>query len=258
MSFLLPQRSAVAVGPLSPLQALDPVDRPEQAHVLLTTRKSSSAGQLVKPRSSSRLKMSWTLRMTLVIVLMMRKRRTMLSQETMSFKTTVRSGRVGPDTYLYILLGTFLFLKTNKNIADAIGPAPGNRFDLSFRNAMNTLPSNTPLMTSSSIFPRPSQSFFPGFGMKENDSMAFPMHPPGAMHGYFPQNRHHMQASASGFNPLYLQRQETYPFLYGGHSFEASKPPTPAFQTLNGTDFTGMESTSSFQPDQAQQNDFDV
>lgn len=167
----------------------------------------------------------------------------------------IRQGGFRP---LCIPLRIFLSLKTNKKITDAPGPVPGHRFDLSFRTAMNNLPSNTPLMTSSSIFPRPSQSFFPGFGMKENDSMAFPMHPPGAMHGYFPQNRHNMQASASGFNPLYLQRQDTYPFLYGGHSFEASKPPTPAFQTLNGTDFTGMESNPSFQPDQAQQDDFDV
>lgn len=123
---------------------------------------------------------------------------------------------------------------------------------------MNTLPSNTPLMASSSLFPRPGQGFFPGFGMKENDSMAFPMHQPGAMHGYFPHNRQNMQASTSGFNPLYLQRQDNYPFLYGsGHSFEAPKPPTPAFQTMNNADFASMDSTP-FQPGQAQQDDFDV
>lgn len=113
-------------------------------------------------------------------------------------------------------------------------------------------------MAASSLFPRPSQGFFPGFGMKENDGLAFPMHQTGAMHGYFPQNRQNMQASTGGFNPLYLQRQDNYPFLYSSHSFEASKPPTPAFQTMNGADFAGMDPNPSFQPGQAQQDDFDV
>ncbi|KAK7714152.1 hypothetical protein SLS64_004250 [Diaporthe eres] len=157
-----------------------------------------------------------------------------------------------------VVAGDDVFQEHRQIRQDAPGPAPGNRFDLSFRNAMNDLPSNTPLMASSSLFPRPGQSFFPGFGMKENDSMAFPMHQPGAMHGYFPQNRQNMQASTSGFNPLYLQRQDNYPFLYsGGHSFEASKPPTPAFQTINGADFASMDS-NPFQPGQAQQDDFDA
>lgn len=78
------------------------------------------------------------------------------------------------------------------------------------------------------------------------------------MHGYFPLNRQNMHTSSSGFNPLYLQRQDNYPFLYGGHSFEASKPPTPVFQTLNGADFAGMGSTPAFQHGQTQQGDFDV
>lgn len=112
-------------------------------------------------------------------------------------------------------------------------------------------------MTSSSLFPRSNQSFFPGFGMKENDGMAFSMHQPGVMNGYFPQNRHNMQTSTGDFNPLYLQRQDNYPF-YGGHSFEAPKPPTPGFQTMNGADFGGMNSAPCFQPGQAQQDDFDV
>ncbi|KAG6362825.1 hypothetical protein INS49_007919 [Diaporthe citri] len=157
-----------------------------------------------------------------------------------------------------VAAGDDVFQEHRQIRQDAPGPASGNRFDISFRNAMNNLPSNTPLMASSSLFTRPSQGFFPGFGMKENDSMAFPMHQPSAMHGYFPQNRQNMQASTSGFNPLYLQRQDNYPFLYSGHSFEASKPSTPAFQTVNSADFAGMDSNPSFQPGQAQQDDFDV
>lgn len=123
---------------------------------------------------------------------------------------------------------------------------------------MHTLPSNTPLMTSSSLFPRSNQSFFPGFGMKENDGMAFPMHQQGAMHGYFPQHRQTMQMNNGGFNPLYLQRQDNYPFLYGGHSFEVPKPATPVFQTLNGPDLGGLSSAPSFPPGQAQHEEFDL
>lgn len=123
---------------------------------------------------------------------------------------------------------------------------------------MNTLPSNTPLMTSSPLFPRPNQSFFPGLGMKENDSMAFPMHHQGAMHGYFPQNRLSMQAGGSEFNPLYLQRQDNYPFLYSGHSYEITKPATPVFQTMNGSDLGGLGSAPAFPPGHAQHEEFDV
>lgn len=112
-------------------------------------------------------------------------------------------------------------------------------------------------MTSSSLFPRPNQSFFPGFGMKENDGMAFSMQQPGNLHGYFPPNRQTMQTSSGSFNPLYLQRQDTYPF-YGGHSFEAPKPPTPVFHTMNGAEFGGMDPAPSFQPGPAQQDDFEV
>lgn len=152
--------------------------------------------------------------------------------------------------------------ETDKTLADASdaapGAFPGHRFDLSYRQAMNTLPSNTPLMTSSSLFPRPNQSFFPGLGMKENDSMAFPMHHQGAMHGYFPQNRLSMQAGGSEFNPLYLQRQDNYPFLYSGHSYEITKPATPVFQTMSGSDLGGLGSAPAFPPGHAQHEEFDV
>ncbi|POS81058.1 hypothetical protein DHEL01_v200525 [Diaporthe helianthi] len=158
--------------------------------------------------------------------------------------------------------GSDVFLDHRQVRQDApeAGPegAPGHRFDLSFRHAMSTLPSNTPLMTSASVFPRSNQSFFPGLGMKENDSMAFPMHHQGAVHGYFPQNRQSMQAGASGFNPLYLQRQDNYPFLYGGHSFEVAKPATPVFQPMNGPDLGGLGSAPAFQPGHAQHNEFDM
>lgn len=175
-------------------------------------------------------------------------------QEAMSSRITVRSGRVCPGFSRCV---SFIHSKSNKN-TDGPGPSSGNRFDVSFRNAMNTLPSNTPLMTTTSLFHRPAPSFFPGFGMKENDAMAFSMHQPGAMNGYFPQNRQNMQANPNGFNPLYLQRQDNYPLFYSGHSYDASKPPTPAFQTMNGADFAGMDSAPSFQPGQAQQDDFGV
>ena len=88
--------------------------------------------------------------------------------------------------------------------------------------------------------------------------MTFSMHQPGALHGYFPHSRQTMQASTSGFNPLYLQRQDNYHLLYGGHSFDASKPATPVFQTMNGPDFGGLNSTPSFQTGQTQQDDFEV
>ncbi|KAL1848870.1 hypothetical protein Daus18300_013482 [Diaporthe australafricana] len=132
---------------------------------------------------------------------------------------------------------------------DIPGNPPDNRFDLSFRNAMHNLPSNMPLMTSS-VFSRPSQSFFPGFGMKENDSLAFPMPQPGAVHGFFAQPRQSMQVNTSSYNPLCLHRQDNYPFLYGGPAFEASKPPTPAFPAMPGADYGSMDTAPSFQPGQ--------
>lgn len=51
--------------------------------------------------------MSWTLRMTPAIRLMMRKQRTMMLQETMSSKNTVRSGRVGLDHSRYLWFTLF-------------------------------------------------------------------------------------------------------------------------------------------------------
>lgn len=93
MSFLLPLRSAAVVGPLWRALALD--DRLEQSHVLRAMQRSASADQPAKRRIQSSLKDPWTLRMTLVIVLMTRRRITMALQEATSSKTTVRSGRVG-------------------------------------------------------------------------------------------------------------------------------------------------------------------
>ncbi|KAK2611412.1 hypothetical protein N8I77_004751 [Diaporthe amygdali] len=161
------------------------------------------------------------------------------------------------DDDVDIVAGGDIFQGHRQNRQDANGAPSGNRFDLAFRNAMHSLPSNTPLMTASSLFPRPNQSFFPGFGMKENDGMAFSMHQPGAMPSYFAQHRQNVQ-NASGFNPLCLQRQDSYPFLYGSHSFEAPKPPTPVFQNLNGPDFGALDSAPSFPSGQAQHEDFDV
>jgi hypothetical protein len=94
--------------------------------------------------------------------------------------------------------------------------------------------------------------------MKENDSMVFPMHQHGAMPGYFTHPRPAMQAGAAGFNPLFLQRQDNYPFLYGGHSFEVPKPATPVFQSLNGPDLGGLGAASSFPHGSAKHEEFDV
>lgn len=94
MSFLLPQRSVAVVAPL--WQALAHGDRPEQSHGLRATQRSASADRPVRRRIQSSSKELWTRRMTLVIVLMMRRRMTMALQEATSSKTTARSGRVGP------------------------------------------------------------------------------------------------------------------------------------------------------------------
>lgn len=90
--FLLPPRSVAAVCP--PWQALALVDRPEQSHVQPTTSRLASADQLVKPRITSSLKGDWNLRMSLVIVLMMRRRQSMEPKQAMFSRTIIRSGRV--------------------------------------------------------------------------------------------------------------------------------------------------------------------
>jgi hypothetical protein len=56
------------------------------------------------------------------------------------------------------------------------------------------------------------------------------------MHGYFPQSRQTMQSGTSGFNPLYLQRQDNCPFLYGGRPFEIPRPATSSTPWLRRND----------------------
>lgn len=123
---------------------------------------------------------------------------------------------------------------------------------------MQALPTNLPMNTPSSMFNKPNASnYFESFGMKENDSnMGFPLQQSLAMPSYFVPQGHNMQSN--GFNPLCVQRQDNFPFLYGNPSFDNSKPSTPAFQPMNGVDFNNLGSATPFQTGKTQHEDYDI
>lgn len=71
---------------------------------------------------------------------------------------------------------------------------------------------------------------------KENDRNAFSVHQTANMPGYY-QPRQNIQSGA--FNPLYVQRQETYANVYGP-GFDSFKPSNSAFQSMNGIGYNGV------------------
>lgn len=92
--------------------------------------------------------------------------------------------------------------------------------------------------------------------MKENDNLSFPLQQPVPMPSYFAPQGHNMQQN--GLNPLCVQRQDNFPFLYGAGSFDNSKSSTPAFQTLNGTDYSGLGSGAPYQTGHVKRSEFEI
>ncbi|ROW10973.1 hypothetical protein VMCG_00879 [Cytospora schulzeri] len=122
--------------------------------------------------------------------------------------------------------------------------------------AMQALPTNMPLNMSSSVFNKNTPNYFDGFGMKENDNLSFSLQQPMSMPSYFAPPSHNMQQN--GLNPLCVQRQDNFPFLYGTGSFDSSKPSNTAFQSMNGTDYSGMGSTGQFHTGNAKRPQYDI
>lgn len=98
--------------------------------------------------------------------------------------------------------------------------------------------------------------YFESFGLKENDNNAFPLHQPLVIPNYFAPLGHNMQPN--GFNPLCVQRQDNFPFLYGAPSFDNSKSSTPALQPINGADYNGFGSAAPFQAGKTRHQDYDI
>lgn len=122
---------------------------------------------------------------------------------------------------------------------------------------MQALPTNMPLNMSSSIYDKATiTNYYEGFGLKENDSMAFPLQQSVAMPSYFVPQGHNMQQN--GFNPLCVQRQDNFPFIYGSAAFDGSKSSAPAFQPMNGADYGGLGSAAPFQAGKSQHETFDI
>lgn len=136
----------------------------------------------------------------------------------------------------------------------ATSPLAGHPFG--HPTAMQALPTNMPLNTGSAMFNKNVPNFFDGFGMKENDNLNFPLQQSVAMPSYFAPQGHNMQQN--GLNPLCVQRQDNFPFLYGTASFDNSKPSTPTFQPMNGTDYSGLGSAPPFQTGNAKRSPFDI
>lgn len=122
--------------------------------------------------------------------------------------------------------------------------------------AMQALPTNMPVNTSSSFLNKNTPSFFDGFGMKENDNLNFSIQQPIPMRSYFAPQGHAMQQN--GLNPLCVQLQDSFPFFYGASSFDGSKSSNAAFQSMNGADYSGLGSAASFQTGNAKRSDFDI
>lgn len=121
---------------------------------------------------------------------------------------------------------------------------------------MQALPTNMPLNTTSSMFNKNAPNFFESFGMKENDNLSFPLQQPVPMPSYFAPQGHSMQQN--GLNPLCVQRQDNFPYLYGTGSYDSSKPSTPAFQPMNGSEYSGLGSTASYQTGHAKRSEYDI
>lgn len=122
---------------------------------------------------------------------------------------------------------------------------------------MQALPTNMPLNMSSSIYDKATiTNYYEGFGLKENDSMAFPLQQSVAMPSYFVPQGHNMQQN--GFNPLCVQRQDNFPFIYGSAAFDGPKSSAPAFQPMNGADYGGLGSAAPFQAGKSQHETFDI
>lgn len=136
------------------------------------------------------------------------------------------------------------------------------RMDLPFRPraALQPLSTNAPLAspTPMSYKPDTNSTAFPFFN-KENDIMPFQLRQPNNMQGFFSHQRHAMQPT--GFNPLCVQPQDNFSYLYSGSSYENPGPTDTAFQSFNGMNFD-MNASQHFSPappqDPHDTNEFDI
>lgn len=102
---------------------------------------------------------------------------------------------------------------------------------------MQGLSSNRPM---ASMFGR--SNFQPSFAMldKENDRSAFSMQQPNGLPSFYNQLRQNVQTG--DINPLCVQTQNPFPYLYGD-GFDHNKPSAPnSFSSMNGMNYHGLHS----------------
>lgn len=99
---------------------------------------------------------------------------------------------------------------------------------------MLSLPTNRSM---ASMFGRPTQQPSFAFLDKENDRSAFSMQQANGMPAFYNQLRQNVQSGA--LNPLCVQRQNHFPYLYG-EGFDSNKPAAATnFSAMNGMNYSG-------------------
>lgn len=86
---------------------------------------------------------------------------------------------------------------------------------------------------------QPSFAFF-----DKEDHNTFSLQQAPSLPAYLGQQRQNMQSG--GLNPLCVQRQDNFPFLYGG--FDNSRPSNQTFQSMGVVDYSGLNNGSPYQP----------